>query len=86
MLEVVPTKSFKKDLKKYQYKKDIIKELYDGLMGFYYNQYQLPLHSHWEYELQTAKQYLNRYEAHMLFACWFIVQNWKIIIIHQKHI
>ncbi len=29
MLEVVPTKSFKKDLKKYQHKKDIIKELYD---------------------------------------------------------
>ena len=29
MLEVVPTKTFKKDLKKYQYKKDIVKELYD---------------------------------------------------------
>lgn len=29
MLEVVPTKSFKRDLKKYQHKKDIIKELYD---------------------------------------------------------
>lgn len=29
MLEIVPTKPFKKDLKKYQYKKDIIKELYD---------------------------------------------------------
>lgn len=29
MLEVVPTKSFKRDLKKYQYKKDIIRELYD---------------------------------------------------------
>lgn len=29
MLEVVPTKSFNKDLKKYGYKKDIIKELYD---------------------------------------------------------
>ena len=29
MLEVVPTKSFKKDLKKYQHKKDIVKELYD---------------------------------------------------------
>lgn len=29
MLEIVPTKSFKKDLKKYQHKKDIIKELYD---------------------------------------------------------
>jgi len=28
MLEVVPTKSFKKDLKKHQYKKDLIKELY----------------------------------------------------------
>ncbi len=28
MLEVVPTKSFKKDLKKYQHKKDIVKELY----------------------------------------------------------
>ena len=29
MLEIVPTRSFKKDLKKYQHKKDIIKELYD---------------------------------------------------------
>ena len=29
MLEVVSTKSFKKDLKKYQHKKDIVKELYD---------------------------------------------------------
>lgn len=32
MLEVVPTKSFKKDLKKYQHKKDIIKELYDIIL------------------------------------------------------
>lgn len=29
MLEVVPTTSFKKDLKKYKHKKDIVKELYD---------------------------------------------------------
>jgi len=29
MLEVVPTTSFKRDLKKYKHKKDIIKELYD---------------------------------------------------------
>jgi len=29
MLEIVPTKPFKKDLKKYQHKKDIIKELYE---------------------------------------------------------
>jgi len=29
MLEVVPTKSFKKDLKKYQHKKDIVRELYE---------------------------------------------------------
>jgi mRNA interferase YafQ len=29
MLEVVPTKSFKRDLKKYQHKKDILKELYE---------------------------------------------------------
>lgn len=29
MLEVVPTRSFKNNLKKYQHKKDIIKELYD---------------------------------------------------------
>jgi hypothetical protein len=46
----------------------LIKELYDGLMGFHYNQYQLPLHSRWDYKLQTAKQYLNRREAHILFA------------------
>lgn len=29
MLEVVPTKPFKRDLKKYQHKKDIVKELYE---------------------------------------------------------
>jgi len=29
MLEVVPTRSFKRDLKKYQHKKDMVKELYD---------------------------------------------------------
>lgn len=29
MLEIVATKSFKRDLKKYQHKKEIIKELYD---------------------------------------------------------
>jgi mRNA interferase YafQ len=29
MLEIVPTKPFKRDLKKYQHKKDIIKDLYD---------------------------------------------------------
>lgn len=29
MLDVVPTKSFKKDLKKYQHKKDIVRELYN---------------------------------------------------------
>jgi mRNA interferase YafQ len=29
MLEVVPTKSFKRDLKKYQHKKDVITELYN---------------------------------------------------------
>ena len=29
MLEIVPTKSFKKDLKKYQHRKDVVKELYE---------------------------------------------------------
>ncbi|PKY52833.1 hypothetical protein RhiirA4_470718 [Rhizophagus irregularis] len=52
----------------------IIKKLYDGLMGFHYNQYQLPLRSRWGYELRTAKQYLDRREAHILFARWFITQ------------
>lgn len=32
MLEVVVTKSFKRDLKKYQHKKDIVKELYDVIL------------------------------------------------------
>jgi mRNA interferase YafQ len=32
MLEVVPTKSFKRDLKKYQHKKDIVKELFDVIL------------------------------------------------------
>ncbi|CAI2192359.1 8331_t:CDS:2, partial [Funneliformis geosporum] len=46
----------------------IIKDLYDKLMGFHYNQYQLPLRSRWDYELRTAKQYLDRCEAHILFT------------------
>lgn len=32
MLEIVTTKSFKKDLKKYQHKKDILKELYNVIL------------------------------------------------------
>ncbi len=32
MLEIVPTKPFKKDLKRYQHKKYIIKELYDVIL------------------------------------------------------
>ncbi|RIB05986.1 hypothetical protein C2G38_2218178 [Gigaspora rosea] len=50
----------------------IIKNLYIGLLRFYYEQYQLPLCSKWEYELQTAKQYLNRHIAHIEFTQWFI--------------
>ncbi len=29
MLEVVPTKPFKRDLKKYQHRRDVVKELYE---------------------------------------------------------
>ncbi|RIB03511.1 hypothetical protein C2G38_2224865 [Gigaspora rosea] len=47
-------------------------DLYSGLMGFHYNQYQLPLRTRWGYELRMAKQYLNRYTAHLEFATWFI--------------
>ncbi|GET66310.1 hypothetical protein GLOIN_2v1761399 [Rhizophagus irregularis DAOM 181602=DAOM 197198] len=69
----------------------IIKNLYDGLLGFHYNQYQLPLRSRWDYELQTAKQYLNRHAAHIEFTNWFIeklenrkttpktyLENWRL--------
>lgn len=37
----------------------IIRNLYDGLLGFHYNQYQLPLRTRWGYELRTAKQYVD---------------------------
>ena len=50
----------------------IIKDLYNKLLGFYYNQYQLPLQTRWGYELRTAKQYLDRRIAHIDFAYWFI--------------
>ncbi|GBC05120.1 hypothetical protein RclHR1_06040011 [Rhizophagus clarus] len=53
---------------------EITRSLYDKLMGFHYNQYQLPLRSRWGYELRTAKQYLDRYESHVCFARWFISQ------------
>ncbi len=33
----------------------IIRNLYDGLLGYHYNQYQLPLRSRWGYELRMAK-------------------------------
>jgi hypothetical protein len=49
----------------------IIKNLYDGLLGFHHNKYQLPLRSRWGYELQTAKQYLSRHAAHIEFTNWF---------------
>ncbi|RIB26291.1 hypothetical protein C2G38_2030320 [Gigaspora rosea] len=32
----------------------------DVMKWYHYNQYQMPLRSRWGYELQTAKQYLNR--------------------------
>lgn len=51
---------------------DIIRDLYDGLLGFHYNQYQLPLRSRWGYELRTAKQYQDRRESHIQFTRWFI--------------
>jgi hypothetical protein len=38
----------------------IIKDLYNALLGFHFNQYQLPLRARWGYELQTARQYINR--------------------------
>ncbi len=50
----------------------IIKDLYNGLLGYHYNQYQLPLRSRWGYELRTAKQFLDRHKAHVEFANWFI--------------
>ncbi|CAG8744233.1 5195_t:CDS:1, partial [Funneliformis caledonium] len=51
----------------------IIQELYDRLLGFHYNQYQLSLQSHWGYELRTAKQYLDRHSAYIEFTDWFII-------------
>lgn len=50
----------------------IIRNLYDGLLGFHYNQYQLPLRTRWGYELRTAKQYVDRRIAHIEFTNWFI--------------
>lgn len=50
----------------------IIRNLYDGLLGFHYKQYQLPLRTRWGYELLTAKQYINRRIAHIQFTNWFI--------------
>jgi hypothetical protein len=51
---------------------NIIRNLYDGLFGFHYNQYQLPLRSRWGYELRTAKQYQDRHKSHIQFTYWFI--------------
>ncbi|CAG8724427.1 46153_t:CDS:2 [Gigaspora margarita] len=50
----------------------IIRNLYDGLLGFHYYQYQLPLRIRWGYELRTAKQYVDRRIAHIEFTNWFI--------------
>ncbi|RIB15105.1 hypothetical protein C2G38_2143741 [Gigaspora rosea] len=50
----------------------IIKDLYDGLLGYHYNQYQLPLRTRWGYELRTAKQFIDRRTAHVEFANWFV--------------
>ncbi|RIB26422.1 hypothetical protein C2G38_2163516 [Gigaspora rosea] len=55
----------------------IIKDLYDGLLGYHFNQYQLPLRLRWGYELKTAKQYLNRRLAHIEFTQWFITEMEK---------
>ena len=45
-----------------------IQKLYDGLLGYHFSQYQLPIRGRWGYELLTAKQYLDRREAHLEFA------------------
>ncbi|CAG8843567.1 19515_t:CDS:1, partial [Gigaspora margarita] len=50
----------------------VIRNLFSGLLGFQYNQYQLPLRTRWCYELRTAKQYLDRRVAHIDFTNWFI--------------
>ncbi|CAG8784719.1 18187_t:CDS:2 [Gigaspora margarita] len=34
----------------------IIKTLYDGLLGFHYNQYQLPLRARWDLEIRFAEE------------------------------
>ncbi|RIB24662.1 hypothetical protein C2G38_2139166 [Gigaspora rosea] len=47
-------------------------DLYDGLLGYHYNQYQLPLRTRWGYELRTAKQFIDRRTAHVEFANWFV--------------
>ncbi|RIB20651.1 hypothetical protein C2G38_2178764 [Gigaspora rosea] len=53
-------------------KSDWIQKLYDTLLGYHFSQYQLPIRGRWGYELRAAKQYLDRREAHLKFANWFI--------------
>ncbi|RIB05445.1 hypothetical protein C2G38_596117 [Gigaspora rosea] len=53
-------------------KSDYIQDLYKALIGYCHSQYQMPLQTHWGYELRTAEQYLERRESHLQFAEWFI--------------
>jgi hypothetical protein len=51
---------------------EIIRNFYKALLGYEFNQYQLPLRTRWGYELKTAKQYLEHRNVHIQFARWFI--------------
>jgi len=73
MLEVVPTKSFKKDLKKYEHKKDVIKELYDVISALSKEE---PLHQSKKDHVLVGN-YVNYRECH--------VKNDVLLISRQKN-
>lgn len=61
MLEVVPTRSFKKDVKKYEHKKDVIKELYTVISALSKEE---PLH-HSKKDHNLTGNYVNYRECHV---------------------
>ncbi|PKK68701.1 hypothetical protein RhiirC2_713177 [Rhizophagus irregularis] len=67
-------------------KADVIRQLYKELLNYDLTKYQKPIRTRWLYELRTAKQYFERYAAHLQFAQWFVQKLSIIKKVPQRYI
>ncbi|CAJ0888790.1 976_t:CDS:2, partial [Entrophospora sp. SA101] len=55
-------------------KTETIKKLYWTFLQYQLKNYQKPISTRWLYQLETAKQYLDRKDIHLVFARFFVDQ------------